>query len=190
MTLVLLLTGLGRLYPQSCLVLVLPKPLARRNQTHRKRLAGRGTSEPFILETPYPLLGAPSPSKVHPTICQLLTRSFVLTLVAGSAVYVFGIDLTGQAEIDFALDNITNIIHKHHYTGTQQFAYHAPFFSATGLTSDQMHTVYWGLKTTGNAVQFALFDYAIVTSGEDGMPTTGAVASSGYVNFVSAHARN
>jgi hypothetical protein len=76
-------------------------------------------------------------------------------LVAGSAVYVFGIDQTGQAEIDFALDNdnINNPdIHKHHYTGTQQFAYNAPFFSATGLTSDQMHTVYWGLKTTGNAV--------------------------------------
>ncbi|KAJ7929731.1 hypothetical protein B0H13DRAFT_1859456 [Mycena leptocephala] len=100
----------------------------------------------------------------------------------GSAVYVFGIDQTGQAEIDFALDNdnINNPnIHKHHYTGTQQFAYNAPFFSATGLTSDQMHTVYWGLKTTGNAVQFALFDYAIVTSGEDGMPTTGAVVNSG-----------
>ncbi|KAF8158703.1 hypothetical protein K438DRAFT_332593 [Mycena galopus ATCC 62051] len=98
----------------------------------------------------------------------------------GSAVYIFGIDQAGQAEIDFALDQITNPdIHKHQYAGTQQFAYNAPFFSATGLTSDQMHTVYWGLKATGNTVQFALFDYAIVTSGQEGTPTTGGVENSG-----------
>ncbi|KAF7338933.1 hypothetical protein MVEN_01969400 [Mycena venus] len=97
----------------------------------------------------------------------------------GSAVYIFGIDQAGQAEIDFALDSTTNPgIHKHQYTGTQQFVYNALFFSATGLSSDQMHTVYWGLKATGNAPQSALFDYAVVTSGEEGMPTTSAVVNS------------
>ncbi|KAF7335431.1 hypothetical protein MVEN_02196100 [Mycena venus] len=94
----------------------------------------------------------------------------------GSAVYIFGIDQAGQAEIDFALDSTTNPdIHKHQYTGTQQFVYNALFFSATGLSSDQMHTVYWGLKATGNAAQLALLDYAVVTSGEEDIPTTSAV---------------
>jgi hypothetical protein len=112
-------------------------------------------------------------------------------LSAGSAVYIFGIDQAGQAEIDFVLDQINNPdIHKHQYTGTQQFAYDVLFFSATGL-SDQRHTVYWGLKATGNAVQSALFDYAVVTSGEEGMPTTpGGGTNSRYVNLVCVHARN
>ena len=78
--------------------------------------------------------------------------------------------------------------------GALQFEYNTLFFAATGLASDQTHVVKWGLKSTpaGNdAVQFALIDYAIVTSGEDSdLPSTGAVTNAGYVNFVCAHVRD
>ncbi|KAJ7795651.1 hypothetical protein B0H14DRAFT_101744 [Mycena olivaceomarginata] len=134
--------------------------------------------------TPIPFPPQPDPSQtfgetwhvgtIHPGAPQFAAwGSFTFQ---GSAVYIFGIDQAGQAEIDFVLDQITN---PHHYTGTQQFAYHALFFSATGLNSDQLHTVHWSLKATENAVQSALFDYAVVTSGEEGMPTTGGVTNSG-----------
>ncbi|KAJ7221047.1 hypothetical protein B0H12DRAFT_1152005 [Mycena haematopus] len=94
----------------------------------------------------------------------------------GSAVYIFGIDQTSiQADIAFTLGSIQQV---HHYTGTVQFVYNALFFSATGLPSDQTQTVEWVLNVadTTITVQAALFDYAIVTSGED--ETTPPLSSS------------
>ncbi|KAF7363734.1 hypothetical protein MSAN_01031200 [Mycena sanguinolenta] len=90
--------------------------------------------------------------------------SFTFT---GSAVYIFGIDQAeSQPDIAFTLESIQQV---HHYTGTDQFVYNALFFSATGLASDQTHTVNWvfNLANTTTPVQAALFDYAIVTSGDD-----------------------
>jgi hypothetical protein len=95
-------------------------------------------------------------------------------VLTGSAVYIFGIDQhNSQPNIVFTLGNIQQT---HHYTGTERFVYHALFFSATGLASDQTHTVNWvfSLADTGVGVQAALFDYAIVTSGEEETSSTPA----------------
>ncbi|KAF7311414.1 Myb-DNA-bind-2 domain-containing protein [Mycena kentingensis (nom. inval.)] len=94
------------------------------------------------------------------------TGSFTFT---GSAVYIFGIDQTWyQSNIEFRLGSVRTT---HHYTGQEQFAYDALFFSATGLASGT-YTVTWELKvnTVGEnlpPVQAALFDYAIVTTEEE-----------------------
>ncbi|KAJ7438449.1 hypothetical protein FB451DRAFT_159546 [Mycena latifolia] len=98
----------------------------------------------------------------------------------GSAIYIFGIDQAiSQPNIVFTLGNVQQT---HHYTGTESFAYHALFFSATGLAADQMHTVNWVFNvddSTGVEVQAALFDYAVVTSGEeDAAPTPTPTAKS------------
>ncbi|KAK7055386.1 hypothetical protein R3P38DRAFT_2846788 [Favolaschia claudopus] len=86
----------------------------------------------------------------------------------GSAVYIYGIDQTNsQPNIAFTLDSIQKV---HHYTGSERFAYHALYFSADGLASDQTHTVNWVYnfaQNTGVGVQSALFDYAIVTTGQE-----------------------
>ncbi|KAJ7827493.1 hypothetical protein B0H14DRAFT_1229901 [Mycena olivaceomarginata] len=102
---------------------------------------------------------------------SLTTGSFTFQ---GSAVYIFGIDQhNSQPNIVFTLGSIQQT---HHYTGTERFVYHALFFSATGLASDQTHTVNWvfSLADTGVGVQAALFDYAIVTSGEEETSSTPA----------------
>ncbi|KAJ6525763.1 hypothetical protein B0H19DRAFT_1198940 [Mycena capillaripes] len=101
-----------------------------------------------------------------------VTSEDILIFVAGSAVYIFGIDQAiSQPNIAFTLGNIQQV---HHYTGTEQFAYNALFFSAEGLDPDQTHTVDWvfNLADTGVEVQAALFDYAIVTSGREDVPTS------------------
>ncbi|KAJ7757258.1 hypothetical protein DFH07DRAFT_461284 [Mycena maculata] len=101
------------------------------------------------------------------------TGSFAFT---GSAVYIFGIDQAeSQPDIAFTLGSIQAV---HHYTGTEQFAYNALFFSATGLAADETHTVNWIYNidpSTGVGVQEALFDYAIVTSGTEDVATPAAV---------------
>nr|GAT59091.1 predicted protein [Mycena chlorophos] len=93
------------------------------------------------------------------------TGTFTFT---GSAVYIYGIDqATSQPNIVFTLGDIQST---HHYTGTEQFAYNALFFSAAGLDASTEQTVSWVYEldqSTGVSVQEALFDYAIVTSGTD-----------------------
>ncbi|KAJ6571278.1 hypothetical protein B0H19DRAFT_658936 [Mycena capillaripes] len=87
----------------------------------------------------------------------------------GSAVYIYGIDKDSQPNIVFTLGSTT---YTHHYTGSDtDFHYHALFFSATNLASDQTHTVNWAFELnqelfaqTGK-LQVGLFDYAVVTSG-------------------------
>ncbi|KAJ6525764.1 hypothetical protein B0H19DRAFT_591399 [Mycena capillaripes] len=98
----------------------------------------------------------------------------------GSAVYIFGIDqAVSQPDIAFTLGNVQQV---HHYTGTVQYVYNALFFSAEGLDPDQTHTVDWvfNLADTGVVMQVALFDYAIVTSGKEDIPTS-AFTGVGYV---------
>ncbi|KAF7338036.1 hypothetical protein MVEN_02027600 [Mycena venus] len=92
------------------------------------------------------------------------TGSFTFT---GSAVYIFGIDQDKtQPNIVFRLDSIQQV---HHYTGTERFVYNALFFFAEDLAPAQTHTVNWvfELADTGVGVQAALFDYAIVTTGQE-----------------------
>ncbi|KAF7320986.1 hypothetical protein HMN09_00185500 [Mycena chlorophos] len=93
------------------------------------------------------------------------TGTFTFT---GSAVYIYGIDqATSQPNIVFTLGDIQST---HHYTGTEQFAYNALFFSAAGLDASTEQTVSWVYEldqSTGVSVQEALFDYAVVTSGTD-----------------------
>ncbi|KAJ7484850.1 hypothetical protein B0H11DRAFT_2231520 [Mycena galericulata] len=108
---------------------------------------------------------------------QMTSGSFTFT---GSAVYIYGIDQTNsQPNIVFTLGSIQST---HHYTGTERFAYNALFFSATDLPADQTQTVNWIFETdpsTGEDLQEALFDYAIVTSGTDDTTTTGSTSGSG-----------
>jgi hypothetical protein len=105
-----------------------------------------------------------------------------LILLAGSAVYIFGIDQTiSQPNIAFTLGSIQQV---HHYTGTERFVYDALFFSADGLAADQTHAVNWIFNVapnTGVGVQAALFDYAIVTSGEEDVKTTSTPVITEYV---------
>ncbi|KAJ7827494.1 hypothetical protein B0H14DRAFT_2814519 [Mycena olivaceomarginata] len=127
----------------------------------------------------------PDPSKTHGgtwhdgniniAIPVGTSGSFTFT---GSAVYIFGIDQAAsevsQADIAFTVGSIQQT---HHYTGSEQFVYDALFFSATGLASDETHTVNWVLNfaDTGGGLQVALFDYAIVTSGKEDITTKNAV---------------
>ncbi|KAJ7890157.1 hypothetical protein B0H14DRAFT_3705911 [Mycena olivaceomarginata] len=98
----------------------------------------------------------------------------------GSAVYIYGIDQAdSEADILFTLDSITST---HHYTGSDRFAYHALFFSATGLAADQTHTVKWTLaknSASDRDLQTTLFDYAVVTSGTADTTTTASDSSNG-----------
>lgn len=126
-------------------------------------------------------LRAPSLSRVRLlNVCRIRA---VLIDVAGSAVYIFGIDQAiSQPNIAFTLGNIQQM---HHYTGTEQFVYKTLFFSAEGLDPDQTHTVDWVFSLnpdTGVDVQAALFDYAIVTTGkEDVSPGASVVVKYVYL---------
>lgn len=94
-------------------------------------------------------------------------------------MYIYGIDqANSQPNIVFTLGSTQST---HHYTGTEQYAYHALFFSATQLPEDE-YTVNWIFETdpsTGVLLQEALFDYAIVTSGTDDPTTNADTGSSG-----------
>jgi len=104
-------------------------------------------------------------------------------------VYMFGIDqVTTQPDIAFTLGSIQSV---HHYEGTEQFVYNALFFSATGLASDETHTLDWvfNFADTGVVIQVALFDYAIVTSGETNVkaPRPISTASQSRASQTSTH---
>ncbi|KAJ7046048.1 hypothetical protein C8F04DRAFT_338724 [Mycena alexandri] len=107
--------------------------------------------------------------------------SFIFT---GSAVYIYGIDTAdGEADLLFTLGSDTTT---HQYAGTGSngtpYVYHSLFFSATGLATDQTHTVNWALQANPAVVDtqpVAFFDYAIVTSGTPDTTTTGGSNSGG-----------
>ncbi|KAJ7362498.1 hypothetical protein DFH08DRAFT_1024721 [Mycena albidolilacea] len=109
----------------------------------------------------------------------------------GSAVYIYGIDQAGsEADIVFTLDSITST---HHYTGSDRFAYHALFFSATGLAADRTHTVNWALaknSASDRDLQTTLFDYAVVTSGTAVTTTTESGSSNGGLGSSTTTAGN
>ncbi|KAK7017164.1 hypothetical protein R3P38DRAFT_2985761 [Favolaschia claudopus] len=79
----------------------------------------------------------------------------------GSAVYIFGIDLTNPANISFTLDKTAAGFH--YYAGNERFIYNALFFSTQNLDPNSNHTVAWTLHSTPTNGTAALFDYAILT---------------------------
>ncbi|KAF7363736.1 hypothetical protein MSAN_01031400 [Mycena sanguinolenta] len=116
----------------------------------------------------------------------------------GSAVYIFGIDQdSSEADIVFTLGDIQKT---HHYTGTgsgsNQFAYNALFFSATGLPSDQTQTVSWVFSldptevAAGKGEQIGLFDYAVVTTGEEDTPNPAPKSSTTSVQPIQTQDSN
>lgn len=140
-------------------------------------MAGPGATEILTSKSPL-VLQARSLSQVgFFDVCLSSAFRMILLLFPGSAVYIFGIDQrSSQPDIAFTVGSIQQT---HHYTGSGQFAYDALFFSATGLASDETHTVNWvfNFADTGPPLQVALFDYAIVTSGKEDITTTNAVAT-------------
>ncbi|KAJ7096832.1 hypothetical protein C8R44DRAFT_889434 [Mycena epipterygia] len=82
-------------------------------------------------------------------------------LRAGSAVYIYGIDLANPANISFAMDDGTTAFH--YYSGSAQFVFKSLFFSASNLPAGVNHTVSWVLHATQMNGSAGLFDYAVVT---------------------------
>ncbi|KAJ7072959.1 hypothetical protein C8F01DRAFT_1243972 [Mycena amicta] len=79
----------------------------------------------------------------------------------GSAVYIFGIDLDNPANITFTLDGQPAGFH--YYAGADQFVFKTLFYSASGLSPSDNHTVAWVLHTTKTNGTTGLFDYALIT---------------------------
>ncbi|KAJ7082432.1 hypothetical protein B0H15DRAFT_932714 [Mycena belliarum] len=93
----------------------------------------------------------------------------------GSAVYIYGIDLTNPANITFELDGVAS--GWHHYDGAEQFVFRALFYAAQGLAAGVNHTVSWVVHATSTGGNVALLDYAVITT-DAGNTTTSASSSS------------
>ncbi|KAF7323513.1 hypothetical protein MKEN_00570900 [Mycena kentingensis (nom. inval.)] len=102
----------------------------------------------------------------------------------GTAVYIYGVDLAGSANISFSLDDQSRTSF-HRYEGADRFVYDALLFSATDiqpLEGDAKHTLSWAVaqdsKTNGTV---ALFDYAVVTMDEaDAAAVSASAAGVGF----------
>ncbi|KAF7325548.1 hypothetical protein MKEN_00404200 [Mycena kentingensis (nom. inval.)] len=102
----------------------------------------------------------------------------------GTAVYIYGVDLAGSANISFTVED-PPIKTFHRYTGTVQFTYNAVLFSAEGMTNGN-HTVSWTLskdaETNGTV---ALFDYAVITVDDSSpSPTTPSSSSKSHAGAI------
>ncbi|KAF7289189.1 hypothetical protein MIND_01380000 [Mycena indigotica] len=84
-----------------------------------------------------------------------------LIFPAGSAIYLFGIDIFNPANITFTLDGKEAGFH--YYEGTDAYRYNAPFYSASGLSTTTDHTLGWTLRAGKQNSLAALIDYAVVT---------------------------
>ncbi|KAJ7101220.1 hypothetical protein B0H15DRAFT_406808 [Mycena belliarum] len=92
----------------------------------------------------------------------------------GSAVYIYGIDLTNPANITFQLDGVAS--GWHHYDGAEQYVFRALFYAAQGLAAGVNHTVSWVVHATSTGGSVVLFDYAVITT--DAGNTSSASSSS------------
>ncbi|KAJ7617094.1 hypothetical protein FB45DRAFT_872576 [Roridomyces roridus] len=98
---------------------------------------------------------------------EMTTGSFTFT---GSAVYIYGLGHADDgADIIFTLGNSQTPFH---YTGDNDWTYNVLYFSADNLDSSDSQTVSWILNTDPSTVnkhsqQIAMFDFALVTPGED-----------------------
>ncbi|KAJ7182390.1 hypothetical protein C8R43DRAFT_967099 [Mycena crocata] len=92
----------------------------------------------------------------------------------GSAIYMYGIDLTNPANISFTMDDTPAF---HYYDGSAQFVFNALFFSAQNLPLGVNHTLSWVLHATSTNGTVALFDYAVVTVDESSAAPSGASQS-------------
>ncbi|KAJ6595793.1 hypothetical protein DFH09DRAFT_905784 [Mycena vulgaris] len=82
----------------------------------------------------------------------------------GSAVYIYGIDSTNSANISFSMDD-TSATSFHSYSGVG-YVYESLFFTAAGLESDAQHNITWIVEESSMGGTVALFDYAVVTTGQ------------------------
>lgn len=98
---------------------------------------------------------------MHPSFSTFLRRIFAKesNSRAGSAVYIYGINLVSSANITFSTDDGTSAFH--YYSGSMQFVYKS-LFSALNLPLGVVHTVSWVLHSTQNG-DTGLFDYAVIT---------------------------
>ncbi|KAJ7314684.1 hypothetical protein DFH08DRAFT_895200 [Mycena albidolilacea] len=95
----------------------------------------------------------------------------------GSAVYIYGIDLTNPANISFSLDGTFSSFH--YYAGSAQFTFNTLFFSATDLSEGNgNHTVSWVLHATKTNGTTGLFDYAVITTAQASSSAPSSTASS------------
>ncbi|KAJ6595798.1 hypothetical protein DFH09DRAFT_906229 [Mycena vulgaris] len=82
----------------------------------------------------------------------------------GSAVYIYGIDSTNPANISFSMDD-ASVTGFHSYSGVG-YVYKSLFFTAAGLESDAQHKITWIVEESSIGGTLALFDYAVVTTGQ------------------------
>ncbi|KAJ7108481.1 hypothetical protein C8R44DRAFT_802784 [Mycena epipterygia] len=106
-------------------------------------------------------LDNPDPSQAHNSTWHdggLRSGSFSFQ---GSAVYIYGIDVSNSANMSFSMDNPSRTSF-HYYTGSD-YVYNSLFFAASGLDSNAQHTVTWILEDSPVGGISGLFDYAIIT---------------------------
>ncbi|KAJ6502822.1 hypothetical protein C8R47DRAFT_1210872 [Mycena vitilis] len=95
----------------------------------------------------------------------------------GSAVYIYGIDLSNPANISFTLDGATAPYH--YYAGSEQFVFKSLFFAATNLSPGNVnHTVSWILHATATNGTTGLIDYAVITTDESTVASSGTASPS------------
>ncbi|KAJ7108479.1 hypothetical protein C8R44DRAFT_986492 [Mycena epipterygia] len=106
-------------------------------------------------------LDNPDPSQAHNSTWHdggLRSGSFSFQ---GSAVYIYGIDVSNSANMSFSMNNPSTTSF-HYYTGSD-YVYNSLFFAASGLDSNAQHTVTWILEDSPVGGISGLFDYAIIT---------------------------
>ncbi|KAJ7650388.1 hypothetical protein FB45DRAFT_887795 [Roridomyces roridus] len=101
----------------------------------------------------------------------LLTGTFSFQ---GSAVYIYGIDVTDPGNVSFAMSNPT--MEGFHYYAGSGYTYNSLFFSATDLDASVSHTVTFTITISSAGGGSALFDYAHVTV-EQSDSTSGSSSS-------------
>ncbi|KAJ7500737.1 hypothetical protein B0H11DRAFT_2376358 [Mycena galericulata] len=81
----------------------------------------------------------------------------------GTAVYIYGIDFSGQSSAGTILFTLRNTsVTAFHDDFAEDYVYNSLYFSATDLDSSIQHTVTWTLDSNpGDGA--GLFDYAVVT---------------------------
>ncbi|KAJ7440134.1 hypothetical protein FB451DRAFT_1300699 [Mycena latifolia] len=84
----------------------------------------------------------------------------------GSAIYLYGVDVPGGANISFTM-NTPAMQTYHHYDGDSTGAvYHALLFQAGDLDPDTEHTLTWLLEPAADGGSVGILDYAIVTQAD------------------------
>lgn len=84
-----------------------------------------------------------------------------LTVLPGSDIYIYGIDVLDPGVAVFTLDGNTPTSHA--YTGPV-YVYNSLFFAAHDLSTDVLHNLSWVVETSSIGGIACLFDYVTVTT--------------------------